>query len=356
MPRRLGFCARSPPLVQPADEPPSVDTIRALCHDLRQPLAAILLLAGSEGGDVRHRMDGILDQAQWLSDMVEGVIGGAADDRPMNVDVADLASRCVVRARHTARCHIEFVGTGRTMAVAAPVALGRAVSCVLDNAVRAAGPGGQVTVEVTGTDSEITIRVIDDGPGLGKVPTNNSLGLTITRALVSACGGAFELKPGATGGAVAQIVLPAMRKRAIGAMRLLVCDDHRLLLEALSMALTDNGHTVVATAIDPDEAVEAARKHQPDACLLDVNFPHANGLSAIGRIHEVSPDTKVVMLSGSISRSLVADAIAEGAQGFVGKEKPVGVIIEALEMAHQGHLAVDLHLLQEALGPPSATV
>jgi len=134
-------------------------------------------------------------------------------------------------------------------------------------------------------------------------------------------------------------------------MRLLVCDDHRLLLDALIMALADRGHTVVATALDPDEAVEAARKHKPDACLLDVSFPHANGLNAIGRIHEVSPDTKVVMLSGSISRGLVADAIAQGAQGFVGKEKPVGVIIEALEMAHQGHLAVDLLMLQEVLRP-----
>ena len=134
-------------------------------------------------------------------------------------------------------------------------------------------------------------------------------------------------------------------------MRLLVCDDHRLLLDALSIALTDNGHTVVATAVDPDEAVEAARMHQPDACLLDVSFPHANGLNAIGRIHDVSPNTKVVMLSGAISRGLVADAIAAGAHGFVGKEKPVGVIIEALEMASQGHLAVDLQLLQEVLRP-----
>jgi len=134
-------------------------------------------------------------------------------------------------------------------------------------------------------------------------------------------------------------------------MRLLVCDDHRLLLDALSMALTDKGHTVVATALDPDEAVEAALRHQPDVCLLDVNFPHANGLSAIGRIHEVSPDTKVVMLSGSMNRTLVADAIAEGAHGFVGKEKPVGVIIEALELVNQGQLAVDLVMLQEVMRP-----
>ena len=47
----------------------------------------------------------------------------------------------------------------------------------------------------------------------------------------------------------------------------------------------------------------------------------------------------------------MADAIAQGAQGFVGKEKPIGVIIEALELAHQGHLAVDPLVLQEALRP-----
>ncbi|MHB8275838.1 MAG: ATP-binding protein, partial [Dermatophilaceae bacterium] len=101
------------------------------------------------------------------------------------------------------------------LTVAAPVALSRAVSCVLDNAVRAAGTGGRVTVEVTGTDKEITVRVIDDGPGLGRVPINNSLGLTITRALVSACGGGFELRPGTESGMVARIVLPAMSSEAM---------------------------------------------------------------------------------------------------------------------------------------------
>jgi len=137
-------------------------------------------------------------------------------------------------------------------------------------------------------------------------------------------------------------------------MRLLICDDHRLLLEALSMALTQHGYTVVATACDPYEAVATAREHQPDVCLLDVNFPHASGLSAIARIHEVSPDTKVVMLSGSIDRGMVLDAIARGAQGFVGKEKPIEAIVETLEIASQGHLAVDPLLLQEVPRPHEA--
>jgi len=124
-------------------------------------------------------------------------------------------------------------------------------------------------------------------------------------------------------------------------MRLLICDNYKPLVDALSMALSQLGHTVAATALDPDEAVAAARQHQPDSCLLDLSFPHGNGLSAIARIRGVSADTKVVMLSGSISTDLVADAIAQGAHGFVNKEKSIGVIAEALEQAHHGHLAVD---------------
>lgn len=134
-------------------------------------------------------------------------------------------------------------------------------------------------------------------------------------------------------------------------MRLLLCDDHMVLVDALSMALSDCGHTVVATALDPEEAVEAARRHQPDACLLDVDFPQGNGLSAIRRIHEVSADTKVVILSGSLNRGVVADALSQGAEGFVGKEKPLTAIIEALELALQGHLAVDPLMLRDALRP-----
>jgi DNA-binding NarL/FixJ family response regulator len=132
-------------------------------------------------------------------------------------------------------------------------------------------------------------------------------------------------------------------------MRVLICHAHGLLLDALSVTLMQNGFTVVATALDPDEAVRAARAHQPDACLLHVSF-----LSTVARIHEVSAATKVVMLVGSIDKGLVADAIAPGTQGFVGKEKPVGSVFEALDMAFPGHLPMDPRMLQEILRPQDA--
>jgi len=130
-------------------------------------------------------------------------------------------------------------------------------------------------------------------------------------------------------------------------MRLVVCDDHRLLVDALTMALLDEGHEVVATPVRPGEAVDAVRVHQPDACLLDVSFPDASGLSVIGLIHAASPATKIIILSGSTDQTVVAEAIGKGAHGFVSKERPVSDIIAALERARDGHMAVDSDLLQQ---------
>jgi two-component system nitrate/nitrite response regulator NarL len=65
-----------------------------------------------------------------------------------------------------------------------------------------------------------------------------------------------------------------------------------------------------------------------------------------------SAHTKVVILSACSDGALVTDAIAQGAQGFVGKEKPLEVIDAALATAHQGHLAVDRLLYPQILRLP----
>ncbi|HEV7194565.1 MAG TPA: response regulator transcription factor [Pedococcus sp.] len=138
-------------------------------------------------------------------------------------------------------------------------------------------------------------------------------------------------------------------------MRLVVCDDHRLLLEALGLALESCGHQVVALAVHPDDAVEAVGTYHPDVCLLDVNFPDGTSVDAIQRIRATSPQTKIVMLSAEADHGIVARAIAEGASGYVGKEKPIVEIVEMLERAVRGQLAVEPSLLQRALRPHKAT-
>ena len=72
-------------------------------------------------------------------------------------------------------------------------------------------------------------------------------------------------------------------------MRIVVCDDHLLLLEALGLALGASGHEVVALAGNPDEAIAAVEMHKPDVCLLDVNFPGGTSVMAIHQIRDASP-------------------------------------------------------------------
>ncbi len=138
-------------------------------------------------------------------------------------------------------------------------------------------------------------------------------------------------------------------------MRIVVCDDHLLLLEALGLALGARGHDVVALAGTPDEAIAAVAMHRPEVCLLDVNFPGGNSVAAIHQIREISPETKVVMLSAEADHAVVGRAIAEGASGYVGKEKPIVEIIEMLDRAVRGQLAVEPALLQRALRPQKTT-
>jgi len=137
-------------------------------------------------------------------------------------------------------------------------------------------------------------------------------------------------------------------------VRLVVCDDHRLLLEALSLALGESGQEVLAMAVNTTDAVAAVREHQPDAVLLDLNFPDGTDLGSISDLRPACPTAKIVILSASADHSVVAEAIAQGAHGFIGKDRPVADIVGALEQARRGQTAVDPVLLQQALRPRPA--
>ena len=188
------------------------DPVRALYHDLRQPLGAIRVLAEADGVDPERRLALIADEVAWMGRMVEAVLADAADDDLVVVDVVACVRRALASAEPAAACalhlHAPLEGAAAT---ARPVALTRAIACLVDNAVRAAGPGGRVDVAVTAGDAVVEVAVRDDGPGLGRLAPQTSLGLATTRALVASCTGTFRLGPGPDGGAEAAIWLSAAR-------------------------------------------------------------------------------------------------------------------------------------------------
>lgn len=131
-------------------------------------------------------------------------------------------------------------------------------------------------------------------------------------------------------------------------MKLVLCDDHELILDTLGAALSGLGYDVVTTQC-PAEGLEAVREVQPDACLLDVNYPDGSGLDVLPLIRQASPGTKVLIFSADTSSSAVRTAIALGASGYVRKDRGLLHLIEAIDLAIGGHLAVEPGALQAAL-------
>jgi two-component system, NarL family, nitrate/nitrite response regulator NarL len=136
-------------------------------------------------------------------------------------------------------------------------------------------------------------------------------------------------------------------------VRLVLCDDHRLLADALATALHAHGHDVVAVTTTPESGYRAVVEHQPDVCLLDLSFPGASGLDVVARITSAVPGCKVLMLSGRSDPDLVNSALKAGAAGFVLKDLNIERILRALDRVHAGEAVVDSNLLRAALSVPA---
>lgn len=134
-------------------------------------------------------------------------------------------------------------------------------------------------------------------------------------------------------------------------MRIVICDDHLLLLEALATALAGHGFTVEAAVDSPAEALRAVALHDPDLLLIDVSFPVGSGIDAAREVIARHPRTKVVMLTGGEEPEPLVDALAVGVSGYLGKNQPVDAIARALERAAQGGSPIDADLLRQVRHP-----
>jgi hypothetical protein len=110
-----------------------------------------------------------------------------------------------------------------------------------------------------------------------------------------------------------------------------LADDVFDLRFMVKLALERSGRfQVVAEAENGDEAVELAKEHQPDLVLLDVSMPVKDGLEALPDIRSVSPNAKVVMLSGFEASRLAAAALESGAAAYLEKGIPPNDLVAEL--------------------------
>jgi two-component system, NarL family, nitrate/nitrite response regulator NarL len=127
----------------------------------------------------------------------------------------------------------------------------------------------------------------------------------------------------------------------MGKMRLVLCDDNRILCEALATILRARGHSVLAIATSAIDSVAAVAANHPDACLLDLRFPDGSGLDIARTIRRSYPDTKIVVLSCVTDPAVMSEAKKIGVVGFLRKDQKPDTLAGALEVISAGRVAFD---------------
>jgi len=117
-------------------------------------------------------------------------------------------------------------------------------------------------------------------------------------------------------------------------VRVVIADDHRLLLEGLAQAL--NGIPdieVVGTAVDGTALIEQVGAHEPDVLLVDIEMPKTTGIAALGALEDSPPAIVVTMHTDPAHRQRAASV---GAVGFLSKSTPLPVLAAAIRAAAAG--------------------
>jgi two-component system nitrate/nitrite response regulator NarL len=127
---------------------------------------------------------------------------------------------------------------------------------------------------------------------------------------------------------------------------LLVVDDHTLFRRGLIALLAlDEGLQVVGEAGDAAQALRLAPQLRPQVILLDNHLPGVMGVDAIRGLREVSPDSRVLMLTVSEDGQDLAAALRNGAQGYLLKTIDGELLAQAIRRAARGEPVVSPELM-----------
>lgn len=118
--------------------------------------------------------------------------------------------------------------------------------------------------------------------------------------------------------------------------RLLLADDHSLVIEGIRRILEDH-FDVVGAVEDGRALVEAAATLRPELVLLDISMPLLNGIDAARRLKQQHPEIKIIFVTMHADRAYVNEAFKAGASGYLLKRSAGAELLQAIESVLGGN-------------------
>ena len=128
--------------------------------------------------------------------------------------------------------------------------------------------------------------------------------------------------------------------------RVLLADDHRLLLQAFEKLLQPD-FEVVGTVSDGRALIAAARELKPDVIVLDISMPLLNGMVAAERLKKMMPEVKLIFLTVNEDAGFASEAMRIGASGYLLKSSAASELFHAIEVALEGRTYVTPMIMQD---------
>lgn len=122
--------------------------------------------------------------------------------------------------------------------------------------------------------------------------------------------------------------------------RILLADDHVVVLQGLQRILDRAQFEVVGAVSDGRALVEAAARLKPDAIIADISMPLLNGVEALRQIRNQNPKAKVIFLSMHPEAIYAVEAMKAGAKGYLVKSADDEELITAIRKVLAGEVYV----------------
>lgn len=130
--------------------------------------------------------------------------------------------------------------------------------------------------------------------------------------------------------------------------RLLLADDHTLLLEGIRLLLEPE-FELVGSVEDGQALLAAAKKLKPDVILLDISMPILNGIDAARQLRKLLPSARLIFLTMHADPDYVAEAFRAGAMGYLLKRAAASELLTAIRAVLKGNHYVSPLVTRNAL-------